>query len=186
MQRLDLRMTCSRRSPGIAQGTAICAFAATGVMALTAITVMGVGLARDARGLLAFDFEGLSRSSGQAAGIGLHNARLGCATLLCAIVAPRVSRLARTAIDALLAGLLALNAGLVGLAFGAYGRRVVATTALHLPFEFVALSLAGGAYLRARTTPLRYQELALVTAGGALLLGLAATIETYASGGGAR
>ena len=89
-------------------------------------------------------------------------------------------------VDLLLAGVLAFNAGLVGVAYGAYGWRAIASTAPHLPVEFAGVSLAGGAYLHACRHPLSVRALAGVAGTCAALLILAAFLETYASMGGAR
>ena len=75
--------------------------------------------------------------------------------------------------------MLAVNAGLLGVALGAYGSRVAAAIALHLPLEFAALSLAGGAYMQASKQPLGTRALACIAALCALLLSAAATLETY-------
>ena len=62
-----------------------------------------------------------------------------------------------------------------------------AAIALHLPLELAALSLAGGAYMSGKpTTTAPARALALVAALCALLLALAATLETYAPLGGVR
>ena len=82
--------------------------------------------------------------------------------------------------------LLAFNAGAVGIAFGAYGQRAIAATAPHLPLEFAGLSLAGGAYLHARRQPLSPPAIAAIAGACALLLAIAALIETYVSMRGAR
>ena len=86
----------------------------------------------------------------------------------------------------MLTSLLAINAGLVGVALGAYGHRLAAAIALHLPLEFAALSLAGGAYMQASKQPLGRRALARVAALCTLLLAAAATLETYRPLGGLR
>ena len=84
-----------------------------------------------------------------------------------------------------LSALLAANAGLVGAALGAYGTRLAVVTAAHLPEELAALSLAGGAYMHARRHPVRAVALAVVATACALLVVIAATLETYVALGGA-
>jgi hypothetical protein len=55
----------------------------------------------------------------------------------------------------------------------------VTATAAHLPVEFGAFSLAGGAYMQACKRPLSARELAAAAASTALLLVAAAALETY-------
>ena len=62
--------------------------------------------------------------------------------------------------------------------------RLAIATALYLPLELAALCLAGGAYMHARRQPLGRVELAAVAATCALLLVIAATLETYVRLGG--
>jgi hypothetical protein len=81
---------------------------------------------------------------------------------------------------------LAFNAGLVGVAYGAYGWRAIAATAPHLPVEFAGISVAGGAYLHARRRPLSLRAIAAVAGTCAALLIVAACLETYVSIGRAR
>ena len=71
-----------------------------------------------------------------------------------------------------------------GIAIGAYGTRVTSAVAIHLPVEFGALSLTGGAYMQACQQPLRARELVAVAAMTGLLLIVAAALETYVSLGG--
>ena len=170
----------------IAAGALVCAGAAVLVLAAAAAAVALTGLADDARGALRFGFGGVDRTPGEALRLAIHNARFAAGTLLCAIAAPRLPARARLFIDLMLASLLAFNAGLVGVALGAYGLRVAAATALHLPLEFTALSLAGGAYMSTSRQPLAARPLACIAALCALLLASAATLETYASLGGLR
>jgi hypothetical protein len=82
----------------------------------------------------------------------------------------------------LLAIVLAANAGLVGVALGAYGARLAAP---HLPVELAALTLAGAAYMHASRQALGMVTIAVVAATCALLLVIAATLETYVAPGGA-
>ena len=63
--------------------------------------------------------------------------------------------------------MLTFNAAAVGIAIGAYGTRAVTATAAHLPVEFGALSLAGGAYMQACKQPLSARELAAAAAATA-------------------
>jgi len=165
----------------IAAGAVVCAAAAVLVLATAAATVALSGLADDARHALRFGFGGVERTPGEAFGVAIHNARFAAGALLCAIIAPRLPTRARPLINLMLASLLAINAGIVGVALGAYGPRVAAATALHLPLEFAAFSLAGGAYMSTSRQPLSARELAAVAASCALLLACAATLEAYGS-----
>jgi hypothetical protein len=166
---------------------AVLVIAAVSVVVTTALLVVFTGESADARRALGFGFGGVDRSLTGASSIAVHNAKLAGATLVCGAVAPRLPVAMRVPIDLLLAPLLVVNAGAVGVAFGAYGWRAIAATAPHLPLEFCGLSLAGGAYLHARTQrPLSPRAIAAVAAGCAVLLAAAAALETYVSLGGAR
>ena len=163
-----------------------CLTAAASIVAATAVLVIATGLSDDARRALGFRFGGVEHTAGEAAGIALHNARYAAGTLACAAAVPCLPRRARLLSDAVLAALLALNAGTIGVAFGAYRWRVIAATAAHLPLELAALSLAGGAYLHTRRHPPAPRALIATGTICALLLVIAALIETYVSVGGAR
>ena len=170
----------------IAAGAVVCAGAAVLVLAAAAVAVAVTGLGDEARRALRFGFGGVERAPGEALRLAIHNARFAAGTLLCAIAAQRLPARARLLVDLMLASLLTFNAGIVGIALGAYGLRVAAATAPHLPLEFAALSLAGGAYMSTSKQPLGSRALASVAALCALLLVAAATLETYASLGGLR
>lgn len=165
----------------IATGALACAFVAVCIAATTAVVVIAAGLGDEARSRLRFGFGGVDHTRGEAARIAFHNARYAAGTLVCAVVIPRLPRWTRIATDSLLATVLALNAGTVGIALGAYRWRAVAATAPHLPVEFAGLSLAGGAYLHARAQQLCARSLIAVAVGSALLLAVAAFVETYVS-----
>lgn len=163
----------------IGAGSARCGVAAVALVAVIAIVVALTGMADDARRALRFGFGGVDRSLSGAAQIAIHNARFAAGTLICAALAPRVTRRARILMDGVLAAVLVLNAGAVGVAIGAYGSRAIKATGLHLALEFAALSFAGGAYIQAREQPLRARTLALVAATCAAVLVVAAALETY-------
>lgn len=171
---------------GVVAGSARCGAAAISLVAVVATVVALTGLADDGRRALRFGFGGVRPSPSEAAQIAIHNARFAAGTLVCAALVPKVTSRVRTLIDVLLAALLVLNAGAVGVAIGAYWSRAIEATALHLPLEFAALSLAGGAYVQARTQPLRMRALALVAAICAAALVVAATLETYVQIGALR
>jgi hypothetical protein len=161
----------------------VCAGAAVGAATGAAAAVALTGLAGDARAVLHFDFHGVERTPQQALSLAGHNAKLAGGALLCALVAPQLASRVRACVDALLAALFIVNAAIIGIAIAAYGHRVAQTTALHLPLELLAFSLAGAAYLSARRTPLRANALAAVAGLCASLLLVAAVVETYRVGG---
>jgi Stage II sporulation protein M len=170
----------------IATGAALCATAITAIVAAAAFFVASAGLSDEARHALGFGFGGVDHTTAEAAWIATHNAKYAAGTLACALLVPWLPRWARLLSDYVLAAMLALNAGTIGVAFGAYRWRAIAATAPHLPVELAGLSLAGGAYLHARRQPLSARALIATTAGCASLLAAAAVIETYVSMGGAR
>ena len=171
---------------GIAAGAVLCATAATTVVVLASAAVSLAGLADETRKMLRFGFGGVEQSPSEVARLAIHNARFAGGTLLCAGLAPRLTKHARRAVDLLLGGLLTFNAAAVGIAIGAYGMRTITATATHLPVEFGALSLAGGAYMQACKQPLSARELAAAATATGLLLMAAAALETYVSTGAAR
>ena len=169
----------------IAACALMCAAAATVVAACGAAAVAIADVADDIRRSLRFDFAGAPRTPAAALQIAVQNARLVAAALLCAAVVPRLPRSARLLADVVLAVLLVANAGLVGVALGAYGPRLAVAIAPHLPAELAALLLAGGAYMHASRHPVSAVALAVIAATCALLVVIAATLETYVAPGGA-
>jgi hypothetical protein len=155
------------------------------VAACATAAVAAAGITDDVRRALSFDFAGAERTPVATLQIAVHNARLVAAVLLCAAAAHRLPRPARLLADVVLSILLVANAGLVGVAFGAYGAHLAVAIAPHLPVELAALSLAGGAYMRASRHPVPAVTLALVATACALLVVIAATLETYVAPGGA-
>lgn len=168
----------------IAKRTAAIVAASAAIVAVTALGVVVTGHGPDARDELRFGFAGMDPSIAQASAIAIHNARLAGATLLCTVLLPRLHAVTRMPVHLLLAVILVFNCAAVGVAYGAYGWRVIRATAPHLPLEFAALSLAGGAYLHACRQPLSTPTFAAVAASSALLLCAAAAIETYVWLGG--
>jgi hypothetical protein len=171
--------TSPSRAADIARSAVVCGALALAVAVLTGAAIVLTGLADDSRGVLGFRFGELARSPTVALAIALQNLKLAAGTLACAAAAPRLPPGVRVLVGLWLAALLVLNAGVVGVAFGAYGTRLVGATALHLSVEFVALSLAGGAYLAAVREPLDARQLAAVGMACLLLLAVAAVLETY-------
>jgi hypothetical protein len=182
-------MTTSRHVNSIAEiaaGAVTCAAAATLITSSSALTVVLTGLSDEARRMLGFGFGGVPHTPADTGRILLHNARLASGTLVCAVVRPRLPAEARTAVDLLLATLLTLNASVIGVAFGAYGHRLLTAIALHAAPEFAALSLAAGAYMSTRKQAIGVGCLAAIAALCALLVSAAAALETYVSLGSAR
>lgn len=163
----------------VTRGASASAAVVAVVLLLTAVGVAVSGLAVELRQLLDLRFGGVRRTPGVAVDIAAHNGRLALGVLACAVAAPRLRQSVRLVLDAALAAVLAANALAVGAALGAYGRRAVAILAPHLLLELAALSLCGGAYLSARRGPLRVGTLARTAALTALLLAIAAIVETY-------
>lgn len=164
----------------VVEGTLLCAVAATGLTALVAAAVWSAGLSEDARRLLGFGFGGLPGGAGAGIEIALHNAQLAAVALVAARLAPYVGPVA-IGLDVLLGGLLALNAGLLGVAFGGYGGRLLAAVWLHGPLELAAFSLAGGVYLAGRARRLSGRALAVAAASVGLLLLAAGLVEATVS-----
>lgn len=178
-------MTAAQQSinRGVVVAAVACAATSVAIAVATAVAIKLGGVADDARRALRFGFDGLA-SANDGARVALDNGRIVAGVLLCAMLAPRLTARARTLVDIVLGMVLLANAGALGVALGAYGSRVARAIAPHLPFELAALSLAGGAYLHARTRPLRARVLAALAASCALLVIAAATLETYVSAGG--
>lgn len=177
-------MTAARRmsaTAGVRAGTLLCLAASATVIVLAAVAVMAAGLGEETRRMLGFGFGGVDRSPAEAARIAMQNGRVAGGTLLCAVLAPHVSVRVRRLVFLVLITVLAASASSVGIAVGAYGTRVISA---HLPIEFSALSLAGGAYMQACKQALSGRELAAIATATGLLLVVAAVLETYVSIGG--
>ena len=168
----------------IATGALTCAVAATLVAACSAAAVAATSTAGDVRRTLRFDFADAQRTPSAALQIAAQNTRLVAAALLCAAVVPRLPQAALLLADVVLALLLVANAGLLGVALGAYGAQLAVAIALHLPLELAALSLAGGAYMHASRRPVSAVALVIVASTCGLLVVIAATLETYVASGG--
>jgi hypothetical protein len=181
-------LVTDRRAGGwreLALGAVLCALAAAAVAGAAAGGVVLLGLGGELRRSLGFGFAGVERSPTEAARIALHNAKFALGILACTLAAPQLPRRARPLLDLALATLLVVNAGTVGVALGAYGDRAFFALAAHLPLEFAALSLVGGAYLTALHAPPRLRTLTGVVAACGALLCAAAAAETYAQLGAA-
>jgi hypothetical protein len=166
----------------LAIGAAMCAGGAALMIIAAAAAVAMTGIADDVRRSLRLSFAGVAHKPSELLTIALHNARIATATFVCAVAVPWLPSRARMLVDASLVTVFFLNATLVGIALGAYGHRL-AFAAVHIPIEFGALALAGGAYLAARQRSVSVRSLMGAAGLCAALLVLAAAAETYASGG---
>ncbi len=166
-------------APSLRVATAACA-----VCLAVALCVTLAGERETARAQLGFGFPSAPRQLGEAAAIGVHNARYGAAVLLASLAVGWTPAL-RPLLDAALAALLGFNAGAIGLSLGAYGTRLLEAIVLHGTLELAAFALAGGAYLRARRGALG--PCALLGAGAAslVLLATAALVEAWVAPGAA-
>jgi hypothetical protein len=178
------RDLATRPSVGeVAIGATMCASAAALTIVAAAVAVVVTGTGDDVRRSLRLSFAGVSHTQSEVLTIALQNARIAGAAFLSAVAVPRLPSRVRTLVDALLATVFVLNAALVGVALGAYGRCLAVCAVAHVPIEFGALAVAGGVYVAARHRPLGVRSLAAAAGLCTVLLVLAAAVETYASGG---
>ena len=154
------------------------------VIACSAAAVRLTGIADEVQHAFRLSFAGVERTPGEAAAIALQNGRIAAAALLCSLAVHRLAGRVRMIVDVVLAAVFVLNVAAIGLALGAYGERLVAATAAHVPIELAALSLTGGTYVSARRRRVPPRALACVSGATVVLLAAAAAAETYASGGG--
>ena len=142
------------------------------------VVVWLAGLADGARDWLAFEFAHPPARPSDAFAVAGGNLRLAAAVLLAALLV-QLRPSTRPALDLIAAALVALNAGLAGVALAAYGRRLLEAVAAHAALELAAFAIAGGTYLTARRGALEAPRLAAAAAGCTVLLGAAAAMETY-------
>jgi len=135
------------------------------------------GAAHTARAHLNFAFAPTDGTPAEALDILLTNGRVLAAITLAAWAASRSGAL-RPMLDASVALTAAVNVALVGVAIGAYGPRALAWLP-HLPLEWAALACALAAYSRHRRQAQQLQTLAAPFAAWAVLLVLAAVVESY-------
>jgi hypothetical protein len=145
--------------------------------------LLAIPIARQLRGYF-FDFRLIPASGGSvsiAAHIFANNVREAMIPFLFAVlrVGPRRRRMVVAVGDVVVAASLGANATLAGLALGSYGLGL-ASFLPQWPLEWGALALAFTAWRRARVGRQRPFELALLAFGTAILLCLAALLETYA------
>lgn len=144
--------------------------------------LLAIPIARQLRGYF-FDFRLIPASGGSAsmaARIFANNVREAMIPFLFAVlrVGPR-RRMVVAIGDVVVAASLGANAMLAGLALGSYGLGL-ASFLPQWPLEWGALALAFTAWRRARVGRDQPFELALLAIGTAILLCLAALLETYA------
>jgi hypothetical protein len=145
--------------------------------------LLAIPIARQLRGYF-FDFRLIPASGGSAsmaACIFANNVREAMIPFLFAVlkVGPRRRRMVVAVGDVVVTASLGANATLAGLALGSYGLGL-ASFLPQWPLEWGALALAFTAWRRARVGRQRPFELALLVFGTAILLCLAALLETYA------
>ena len=114
-----------------------------------------------------------------AALIAANNIREAAIPLLCAALTVGQRRWLLLVGDVVVAASLAVNVALGGLALGAYGFHLLRYMP-QWPLEWGGLALALAGWRRARRGQRDPCELALLALGAAILLCLAALLETYA------
>jgi hypothetical protein len=114
-----------------------------------------------------------------ALGTWAHNMRIAGWPLLAAALRMHRVRWRRRLVDAWLAISLVGNSVLVGAAIAAGGQRLLPYL-VHLPFEWAAIALAASGWILASRRTMPGRQLAALTANFALLLAVAALLETYA------
>jgi hypothetical protein len=127
-----------------------------------------------------FAFKAGTRAAGtvHALGIWLANLRV-LGLLVLAALAVRERQL-RPALDAVVVLIIGANVALVGLALGAYGLPLLPSLA-HVPLEWAGLAVGLAAYARARNHTPCLPDVAKAGVAGAGLLGLAASVEAWAT-----
>lgn len=118
-------------------------------------------------------------SIARALGTWAHNMRIAGWPLLAIALRMHRVRWRRRLLDTYLAISLVLNSVLVGAAIPAGGRRLLPYL-IHLPFEWTALSLSAAGWLIASRRPMPRRQFTTLVATFALLLAIAAALETYA------
>jgi uncharacterized membrane protein SpoIIM required for sporulation len=147
------------------------------LIALAAVAMLMLSRAR-ARELMPLAFGHVHRSVGTALSIALDNTRVALVPLSLSLVAHQ-GRAIRALGDSLAGAMLLFNAAELGSAVAGYGARTLVALAPHAPLELAAYSAAGAAYLAGRHQPLEPARLAALAAACAVLLLVAAVLETY-------
>lgn len=153
----------------------LCLAGLLGVTGLAALVVASTPQLRaEVIRRLALSFEPQPGSMRELADILIANGRVVGAILLLAAAARRRALPLLTA-RVLAAGLVALNATIVGAALGAYGLTTMTPWLVHLPLEWAALGIAASTLA---ATPVSHLRASLAVA---LILVVAAAIETFAT-----
>lgn len=117
-------------------------------------------------------------SAGAALATWAHNMRIAGWPLLAIALRMHRQRWRRQLGDVFFAASLAANSVLVGAAIAAGGRELLPYLP-HLPFEWAAMALSATGWLIASRTPMPQRQLAALAIVFAVLLGVAAVLETY-------
>jgi hypothetical protein len=142
--------------------------------------ILAIPIAGHLRGVFGFRFAlAPPGTASMAALIATNNIREAAVPLLFAMLGVGRRRWLLTVGDVVVSASLAVNVALGGLALGAYGLGLLRYLP-QWPLEWGGLALALAAWRRARRGQRDPCELALLTIGAALLLCLAALLETYA------
>lgn len=173
------RASAHLRVRDVIRRAAACAGVAIVGGAAAAACVGIAGLGAELREVLGFEFRPWDRTPDRALSIAAHNSRLALAVLLCAAAASRLGPARRACLDVCLAAAWLHNSALVGIAWSAYGARLGAAVALHLPVELAAMSLAGAMYLSGRRAHLPLRTLLASAGACAGLLVAGGFLETY-------
>jgi hypothetical protein len=157
--------------------------------------IVSIALQEQARHWLGFGFTGVSPTAAVAVSLFASNFRLLAAAGLSAAVAqarlgvfgrntpaldPRMLTWLSWFCVCALAASVALNTGLVGLAVGAYGWRMVVAMLPHGPLELASYSIALSFFARARQEPQTTTDWVRAATTSVALLALAALLETFA------
>jgi len=142
-------------------------------------TIVAIPLAGHLRGVFGFRLTPVpAGTAGVAALIAANNAREAAVPFLFAVLKVGRRRWLLVVGDVVVGASLAANVALGGLALGAYGLGLLRYLP-QWPLEWGGLALSLAAWRRARRAPRDPCELALLAIGAALLLCLAALLETY-------
>jgi len=167
----------------------IVAAALTAAALLTAV-VVHLALADEARGWLGYRFPGVPAHLSTALWILGHNAHGLAGALGLLLVAQLAARspgparaqlVLRSAGEVLIAGAIAGNVLVIGVAIGGYGTRMLVAMLPHGPAELAAYSLALALYLSGRRGALPIARMAMVACASVALLAVAAALETWVS-----
>jgi hypothetical protein len=131
------------------------------------------------RGRQGFGFRLVPQPGTQAelVSIAWTNGRVVLAVTLAAWSAARLVAL-RPILDTVVAGIIGLNATLVGVALGAYGSAALPWL-VHLPFEWTALSVVLALYCTGRDERLSAARVVASALTALALVGIGAAVEVY-------